>query len=439
MVLIKATEFAQRRRELMQKIGSNGIAIIAAAPESLRNADSHYPYRQDSDFYYLTGFNEPEAVMVLLPGRAQGEFLLFNRKRDQAQETWTGLRAGQTGAINTYQANEAFPINIFLEKLPELLIGREKVYYTIGRCEKFDQQIISTINQLQNKVRMGVVAPSDFMSLDQILHEMRLIKSAEEIALMRKAAQISAKAHVAAMRSCKPGLYEYQLEAKLLAEFYDAGSRFPAYNSIVGSGANSCILHYGDNSAKLKEGELVLIDAGCEYENYASDITRTFPVNGRFSAEQRAIYEIVLQAQLAAIAEVKPGSTLEQIHEMTVKILVEGLVKLKILTGNVDELIEKKSYLLFYMHRTSHWLGLDTHDAGKYKLNGEWRKLMPGMVLTIEPGLYFSANIPNLDKKWHNIGVRIEDDILVTKNGCEVLSKDAPKSVAEIEKIVGSL
>jgi Xaa-Pro aminopeptidase len=387
MSSIKAMEFAQRRQELIQKIGSNGVAIVTAAPECIRNADGHYPYRQDSDFYYLTGFNEPEAVMVLLPGRPQGEFVLFNRKRDPAQETWTGLRAGQAGAISNYGANEAFPIDNFLEKLSELLIGREKIYYTMGQREKLDQQIITTINQLQNKVRMGVVTPTDFINLNQILHELRLIKSAEEIALMRKAAQISAQAHITAMRSCKAGLYEYQLEAKLLSEFYNAGSRFPAYSSIVGSGANSCILHYGDNNAKLKDGDLVLIDAGCEYQNYASDITRTFPVNGCFSAEQRAIYEIVLAAQLAAIAQVKPGSTLEKIHETTVQVLVEGLVKLKILTGNVKELIEKKSYLLFYMHRTSHWLGLATHDAGKYKLNGEWRKLMPCMVLTIEPGL----------------------------------------------------
>ncbi len=430
------TEFAQRRQRLMKTVGANAIIIVASSPECLRNGDGHFPYRQDSDFYYLTGFSEPEAIAVLIPGRAQGEYILFNRPRDPAQETWTGRRAGQAGVTANYGVNEAFPHDKFFEKLPELILDREKIYFAIGRDAEFDQKIIATINQLRNKVRLGVVAPSEYINLDPLLHEARLIKSTEEIALMRKAAQISARGHIAAMQACRPGMYEYELEAALLYEFYRQGSRAPAYNSIIGSGANSCILHYNENCSPLVNGDLVLIDAACEYQYYASDITRTFPVNGRFSPEQRIIYDIVLASQLAAIDAVKPGNTLEDVHDVALRVLVEGLVKINILKGNVDEIIEKKDYLLFFMHRTSHWLGLDTHDAGKYKLNNIWRPLQAGMVLTVEPGLYISAELPGVDKKWWNIGVRIEDDILVTEKGNEVLSKDAPKTIADIEKLM---
>lgn len=429
-------EYAQRRQLLMEKMGSNAIIIITAAPERIRNADSDYLYRQSSDFYYLTGFSEPEAIAVLLPKRPQGEFILFNRVRDPAQETWTGRRAGQKGAVATYGANEAYPISEFANKLPELLLGREKVVYRIGHDHELDRQITNTIHTLRHRVRMGIVAPYEFVNLDQWLHEMRLIKSPSEIELMRKAAQISVQAHLRAMKICRPGLFEYELEAEILHEFYRNGSRSVAYNSIVGGGENSCILHYNDNNTELKNGDLVLIDAGCEYQYYASDITRTFPVNGKFSAEQKAIYEIVLAAQLEALKASRPGVTLNDVHMVSVQVITEGLVGLGILKGSVNELIEKKAYFPFYMHRVGHWLGLDTHDAGNYKINGEWRKMQAGMLHTVEPGIYIAAETPGVDKKWWNIGVRIEDDVLLTEKGCDVLTKDLPKTVADIESVM---
>lgn len=429
-------EFAQRRQHLMAKMGKNTIAIIAAAPECLRNADSDYLYRQNSDFYYLTGFCEPEAILVLLPGRAEGETIMFNRVRDLAQETWHGRRAGQEGVVNHYGVDAAYPIAEFSNQLPDLLLGREKICYAIGRQEELDRQLIGALNQLRSRVRMGIIVPSEFVNLEQWLHRQRQIKSDHEIQLLRKAAEISAQAHIRAMQACKAGLYEYSLVAELQYEFTRNGSAAPAYNYIVGSGENSCILHYNENNALLKEGDLVLIDAGCEYQYYAADITRTFPVNGRFSVEQRAIYEIVLAAQLASIAEARPGSTLEKVHMASVRVLVAGLVQLGILQGNVDELIEQKAYFPFYMHRTGHWLGLDVHDAGSYKIDGEWCVLEPGMVHTIEPGIYIAANTPGVEKKWWNIGVRIEDDVLITKQGCEILSVAAPKTVAEIEALM---
>lgn len=436
MKTIENSEFARRRKQLMEKMGPRSIAVIAAAPEHYRNADADYLYRQDSDFYYLTGFKEPEAIAVFIPGRAQGEYIIFNRVRDPLQETWHGRRAGQEGAVNIYGADEAYPISEFAQKMPEFLLGCERIAYRIGRDPEFDRQLITQINTLHGKVRMGVVVPREFINLEQWLHEMRLIKSPAESAMMRKAAQISARAHQRAMQVCRPGMYEYQLQAELMHEFFNSGSLSPAYNPIVGSGENCCILHYIENNALLKDGDLVLIDAGCEFEYYSSDITRTFPVNGRFSTEQRAVYEVVLEAQLASIAQAKPGNTLDDVHQTSLHILVAGLVKLGILSGKVNELIEQKAYLPFFMHRTGHWLGLDTHDAGLYKKEGQWRKLEPGMAHTIEPGLYIAANTPGVDKKWWNIGVRIEDDVLITSTGCEVLSADAPKTVAEIESVM---
>lgn len=435
---MKMSEFAERRKKLMAQMGTNTLGIIAAAPERIRNGDGEYPYRQDSDFHYLTGYPEPEAIAVLIPGRAEGEYILFNRPRDPAQETWTGRRAGQLGAVEKYGANQAYPFAEFAAKLPEFLLGRERIAYCIGRQFEFDQQIINAINTLHSKTRMGVVAPREFINLEQWLHAMRLIKSSEEAALMRHAAKISAKAHTRAMQACRPGQYEYQLEAELLHEFYLNGSRSPAYNSIVGSGENSCILHYNENTAQMKDGDLVLIDAGCEYEYYSSDITRTFPVNGRFTPEQRTIYDLVLASQLAGIAQAKPGSSLNEIYLSCLIILVEGLVRLGILQGKVSDLIQQKAYFPYFMHRTGHWLGLDTHDAGRYKEGDDWTILKPGMVLTIEPGLYFPAHIPGLDKKWWNIGVRIEDDVLITPTGCEILSADVPKNIDEIEELMAS-
>ena len=335
-----------------------------------------------------------------------------------------------------YGVNEAYPITEFSQKLPELLLGKEQICYCIGRNPEFNQQIISIVNQVNSKIRTGLVTPNEFINLEPWIDKLRLIKSPAEIDVMRQAASISSKAHRRAMQACKPGIYEYALEAELQYEFYKNGSRAPAYNCIVGSGENSCILHYNENNALLKEGDMVLIDAGCEYEYYASDITRTFPATGRFNPEQKSIYEVVLNAQLAGIAEAKPGSNLEKIHAACVRVLVEGLVQLNLLQGDINQLIDQKAYMHFYMHRTSHWLGLDTHDVGPYKERDTWVSLEPGMVLTIEPGLYINANLPGIDKKWWNIGVRIEDDILITNHGCEVLSADAPKTVLEIENLI---
>lgn len=428
-------EFAKRRKALMRQIGPNGIVILPSAPAVQRNGDYDYPYRQNSDFYYLTGFNEPESVMVLAPNRKEGEFILFNRVKNRAEEIWTGWRTGQEGACKNFLADQAFPIHELEARLPELLEGREEIHYPVGIDKNFDKILLGGLNKIRNKIRSGLQSPIAFVDIVNSLHEMRLIKTPEEIKLMRKAAEISAAAHVRAMRACKPGMYEYELEAELSYEFQRHGARYVAYASIIGSGANSCILHYNDNNQKIADGSIVLIDAGAEYDCYAADITRTFPANGRFSPEQKAIYDIVLEAQLAGIKAIKPGASFDASQTAIVKIITEGLVELGILKGKVSELIEKKAYFDYYMHKSGHWLGLDVHDVGRYKVNGKWRKLEPGMVLTVEPGIYIAAD-SKAHKRWHNIGVRIEDDILVTKTGRDVLSHGAPKTIAEIESLM---
>lgn len=434
--MIKMTEYAKRRKQLMQKIGPNGIVILPAAPELNRNGDTSFPYRQNSDFYYLTGFNEPEAIAIIAPKRKGGEFILFNRVRDREQEIWNGFRAGQQGARKTYGANEAFPISEFESKLPELLEGRTEIHYPISLDKKFDAAILKAVNKIRGKIRSGMQSPMAFVDIIDTIHEMRLIKSPAEIALMRKAADISVDAHIRAMQLCRPGINEYQLEAELQHEFQSNGARFLAYPSIVGSGANSCILHYNDNDHIVKDGSVVLIDAGCEYQNYASDLTRTFPANGKFSPEQRAIYEVVLAAQLAGIKAVRPGAAFPAIQNAIVKVITQGLLDIGLLKGKLNDLIESQAYFKFYMHKSGHWLGLDVHDVGRYKINGKWRTLKPGMVLTVEPGIYISSDIPGVPKKWHHIGVRIEDDVLVTPKGCEVLSGGLPKTVEDIEAIM---
>jgi Xaa-Pro aminopeptidase len=434
--MIKMTEYARRRKQLMQKIGPKGIAIIASAPISRRNGDSDYAYRQQSDLYYLTGFDEPEAVAILAPKRKGGEFILFNRVRDRDKEIWEGVRAGQEGACKKFGADAAHPFSDLEKLLPELLDKREQMHFSIGIDKNFDKIILNAINKVRGKIRNGMQSPLSVVDLTESIHEMRLIKSPAEINLMRKAAQISAQAHTRAIRYCKPGMHEYELEAEIMHEFQRNGARFAAYSSIVGSGANSCILHYISNDQMIKKGDLVLIDAGAEYQCYAADITRTFPAGGRFSPEQKAIYEIVLKSQLAGLKAVKPGASWPSIQDIIVKVITTGLVELGILKGNVRDLIEKQAYFPFYMHKSGHWLGLDVHDAGRYKINGKWRTLKPGMVLTVEPGIYISADIPGVNKRWHNIGVRIEDDVLVTAKGCEVLSRDAPKEISEIEALM---
>jgi len=422
----------------MQMMGSDSIAILPNAPQRVRNRDVHYRYRPDSDFYYLTGFPEPEAVMVLVPGREHGEYILFCRERDAERETWDGRRAGQEGACETYGANDSFPIGDIDDILPGLLENSERVFYTMGCNPEFDRRVMAWINGLREQARSGVHTPAEFVALDHLLYEMRLFKSKTEISAMRRAAKISSEAHIRAMRACRPGLMEYHIEAELLYEFTRRGSRYPAYPPIVGGGANGCILHYIENTDKLNDGDLLLIDAGAEYDGYAADITRTFPVNGRFSKAQKAVYEVVLAAQLAAIQQVRPGNHWNDPHEAAVRALTKGLLELGLLKGRLQTLIKNAAYRHFYMHRTGHWLGMDVHDVGDYKLDNEWRLLEPGMVMTIEPGIYIPAGTKGVPKKWWNIGVRIEDDVLVTRGGHEVLSAGAPKSVEEIEALVGS-
>lgn len=431
-------EYRQRRKRLMDIVNSDGIAILPAAPQRVRNRDVEYPYRPDSDFYYLTGFPEPEAVAVLIPDRPQGEYVLFCRERDPEREQWDGYRAGLEGACEIYGADDAFPIDDLDDILPGMLENRERVYYSMGMDAAFDQRVVKWLNRVRERVRTGVTAPAEFVTLQHHLHEMRLFKSPAELRLMRQAAAISAAAHERAMRNCRPGMTEYQLEAELTHEFMRHGARSPAYPSIVGSGANGCILHYIENSATLDDGDLVLIDAGCEYDCYASDITRTFPVNGRFSQAQRDVYDIVLAAQSAAIGQVKPGNHWNDPHEAAVKVLTQGLVDLGILKGKVSELVKNQAYSPYYMHRTGHWIGMDVHDVGDYKVDSEWRLLEPGMVMTVEPGLYLKADIKGLARRWHNIGIRIEDDVQVTKTGYEVLSKAAPKDPDAIETLMAT-
>jgi Xaa-Pro aminopeptidase len=429
-------DYARRRRELMALMGEGSIAIVPSARQLIRNRDSSFPFRQDSDFHYLCGFDEPESVLVLAPGRRHGEFLLFCRERDRERENWDGLRAGPEGACELYGADDAFPIGDLDDILPGLIEGRERLYYAMGKQPEFDHQLMSWINKIRAKARTGAHPPGEFLDLDHILHELRLYKSAEELRVMQRAGAISAAAHVRAMRACKPGMFEYQLEAELLHEFLYHGARAPAYSSIVGGGANGCIMHYVENSAPLRAGDLVLIDAGCEYEHYAADVTRTFPVKGRFSAPQQALYEVVLEAQLAAIREVKPGQHWNQPHDVTVRVITEGLRDLGLLDGEPSELIELAAYRTFYMHRAGHWLGLDVHDVGDYKIGGEWRVLEPGMVLTVEPGIYIAPDNRAVAKKWRGIGIRIEDDVVVTKTACKVLTAHAPKSVQDIEHLM---
>ena len=435
---ISNQEFARRRRDLMAQMEPDSIAIVPAAVEKLRNRDVEFPFRQDSDFYYLTGFPEPDAVLVLLPGRAHGEVVVFCRERDPTMELWNGYRAGPEGVCAKYGADDAFPINDMDDILPGLIEGRERVYYAMGRNAEFDRRVMQWINVIRSKVRAGAHPPGEFLDLDHLLHDLRLFKSAGELRVMKEAGQISARAHCRAMTFCQPGMYEYQLEAEILHEFGRSGSRFPAYGSIVGAGPNGCILHYRENDAVIRDGDLVLIDAGCELEHYASDITRTFPANGKFSKEQQALYEVTLAAQAAAIAVTKAGAHWNAPHDAAVKTIAQGLKDLGLLEGELTEIIETETYKRFYMHRTGHWLGMDVHDVGDYKVGGDWRVLEPNMVMTVEPGIYVSPHDSDVARKWRGIGIRIEDDVVVTRKGCDVLTNDVPKSVRDIEKLMKS-
>ncbi|MGC3980012.1 MAG: Xaa-Pro aminopeptidase [Steroidobacteraceae bacterium] len=433
---MSSDEFQRRRKQLMKMIGKGGIAILPTAVEKQRNNDVHYNFRPDSDFHYLTGFNEPESVAVLIPGRPRGEFIMFVRERDPLRETWDGRRSGPEGAVKDFGADDAFPINDIDDILPGLMENCPRVYYTMGLSADFDQRVISWVNGLKAQARAGVQPPQEFVALDHVLHDMRLYKSRGEAQLMRRSAAIAVAAHERAMRFVQPGRKEYQVMAELLHEFHSNEADI-SYHPIVGGGENSCILHYHENNAELKDGDLLLIDAGCEYGFYASDITRTFPVNGRYSPEQRAVYEVVLQAQYAAIAATKPGNHWNAPHDAAVREITQGLIKLGLLKGKLQSLIKDGAYRQFFMHRTGHWLGMDVHDVGDYKVGNEWRVLEPGMALTVEPGIYIAAG-SKVPKRWWNIGIRIEDDVLVTKDGCEVLTGALAKEPDDVERLMAS-
>ena len=429
-------EYARRREQLMDQMEPDSIAIVPSAVEKIRSRDTEFPYRQDSDLQYLCGFAEPESVLVLIPGRAQGEFVMFCRERDPEREIWDGKRLGPQGVCDDLKADDAFPIDDIDDILPGLLEGRARVYYALGQDTLFDARVMSWINTIRSKVRSGAIPPGEFSDLNHLLHDMRLFKSKAEQGLMAKAGDIAAKAHCRAMKNCKPGVFEYQLEAEILHEFASQGARYPAYNTIVGGGANGCILHYVENADVLKDGDLVLIDAGCEYQGYASDITRTFPVNGKFTAAQKALYEVVLAAQQAAMDVVKPGEHWNAPHDASVQAITEGLVELGLLKGKVSTLIKKGAYKAFYMHRIGHWLGMDVHDVGDYKIDGQWRVMEPGMAMTVEPGIYVSPDNKKVAPKWRGIGIRIEDDIVVTRDGYTCLTDGVPKTVESIEKLM---
>lgn len=433
---ISKQEYARRRKALMEQMEPNSIAVLPAAPVRIRNRDAEYQYRQDSDFQYLTGFPEPEAVIALIPGREHGEYVLFCRERDPERELWDGYRAGQEGAVVSYGADDAFPIADIDDILPGLIEGRERVYYAMGENQEFDMRLTGWIQAIRSKARMGATPPKEFVALDHLLHDMRLYKSAAEVRVMQAAADISAEAHVRAMQSCRPGLYEYQLEAELQHTFVRHGSRYPAYASIVAAGPNACILHYTENNSQIRDGDLILIDAGCELDCYASDITRTFPANGKFSPEQRAIYDIVLAAQAAAFDVIGPERAWNESHDATVRVITAGLLKLGLLDGGLDELIANEAYRPFYMHRAGHWLGMDVHDVGEYRVGGAWRVLEPGMVMTVEPGIYIAPDNTAVPAKWRGIGIRIEDDVLVTKDGYRILTNKVPREADEIEALM---
>jgi Xaa-Pro aminopeptidase len=432
---VNAKEFARRRKHLMELIGSSGIAILTAAPERVRSRDTLYVYRQDSDFYYLTGFREPEAAAVLMPGRSQGEFLLFCRERDPDREQWDGPRAGPEGAVTAYGADDAFPISDLDDILPGLLERSDRVYYSIGGNE-FDQKLLAFMQTLNSKRQSGH-APSELVALDHLLHEMRLFKSRAETGSMRQAARIAVSAHSRAMRACQPGMKEYELEAEFVHEFRRHGAEC-SYPPIVAAGVNACVLHYRANDAPLLDGDLVLIDAGCELGMYASDVTRTFPVNGRFSTPQRELYEVVHEANQAATAKAVQGNHWNDPHDAAVLAVTRGLKDLGLLEGRVPALVKTQAYRQFFMHKTGHWLGLDVHDVGDYKVADQWRLLEPGMVMTIEPGIYVAASDKTVDKRWRGIGIRIEDDVQVTREQPEVLTQGLPTTVAEIERHMSS-
>jgi Xaa-Pro aminopeptidase len=421
----------------MRIMGKDAIAILPAAPVRMRNGDVEYDYRPDSDFYYLSGFEEPEAVAVLLPGRPQGEYVLFVRDRDPAREAWDGARAGPEGAVGEFGADDAFPIQDIDEILPGLLERCARVYYTMGAHPEFDKRVIGWVNRLRSQAKQGAHTPHEFVALDHPLHEMRLFKSRVELASMRRSAQIACAAHRRALAVAAPGRMEYEVMAELLHEFHRRRADI-SYHPIVGSGPNTCVLHYRANARQMKDGDLLLIDAGCEYQYYASDVTRTLPVNGRYTPRQRAVYEVVLAAQRAALAKVRAGAVWNDPHEAAVRAITQGLVRIGLLKGRVAKLIRDGSYRQFFMHRTGHWLGMDVHDVGEYKVGDQWRLLEPGMAMTVEPGIYIAPGSRGVRREWWGIGVRIEDDVVVTAGDPEVLTAAMPTDPDEIEGLMAA-
>lgn len=431
------TIHARRRRQLMRMAGEDAILVVPAAPERIRSRDICHPYRQDSDLWYLTGFGEPEAVLVLVPGRGHGECLLFCRERDPVREAWDGPRLGPEGAVESLGMDDAYPIDDLDEILPGLLEGRSRVYYHFGRDTEFDLKLIGWLNRVRAQMRHGVRPPHEFLELGHLLDEMRLFKSRDEMILMRRAAAISVRAHAAAMAAVRPGMHEYELQAVLEYEFRRHGAG-PAYESIVGAGANACVLHYRANSGRVSANDLVLIDAGAEYAGYAADITRTFPAAGEFSREQRALHDLVCAAQDAGLAQSRPGVSFAAVHDAAVEVLAEGMLHLGLLKGGLREVISGQKYRRFYPHKSGHWLGLDVHDVGEYRIEGESRLLEPGMVFTVEPGIYIPPDAAGVDRRWRGIGVRVEDDVAITRDGHELLSAGLARTAGEIEDFMAA-
>ena len=434
----KKFNFSERRSELSKKVLDNSAIIVASSPVKSRISDTDYLYRQDSNFYYLSGYEEPESILLIRPYVQKDNFIIFCRDRDPLKEQWDGFRSGQKGAVEDFDADKSLSISSVDEIMPELLEGAKNIYYSMSSPCGLDQRINVWVDQIRLNTRAGAEPPQNLLSLDSIIHEMRLLKSEQEIEVMKRAAEITTEAHIRAMKAVKPGMYEYQLEAEYLYAFNKNGARAPAYNSIVGGGNNACILHYVDNNCELKDGDVVLVDAGCEYKYYASDVTRTFPVNGTFTEEQKLIYSIVLEAHKQSIDQLQPGNKWNLAHEKSVEVIVEGLIDLGLIKSSKQEAIDNGEYAKFYMHRIGHWLGMDVHDVGAYKQDGDWRDLEPGMVMTIEPGIYILDSLEGVDDKWKGIGVRIEDDVLVTKKGFEVLTPNIPRSIEEVENTVQS-
>jgi Xaa-Pro aminopeptidase len=433
--LISQAEYARRRQQLMRMAGEGSIIILCAAQARFRNSDVQYPYRQDSDFLYLTGFREPSATLVMIPGKKSGHCILFCRERDPERELWDGPMVGLEGAVARYGMDEAFANEEMARRLPALLQDRERIYYDLGRAPLFDQRLIGWLNEFRDKPRKTFHAPEEIHALDHMLHDQRMYKSREELAAMRRSAQVAVAAHQRAMQMCEPGLNEADIHAEILRTFVRHQCE-PSYQAIVGGGANACVLHYIANRDELRSGDLLLIDAGAEYDGYASDITRTFPVNGKFSPPQRDVYEVVLAAQLAAIEKARPGNPWQAVHDEAVRVATQGMIDLGLLKRSLGEEIEQEGYKHFYVHNTGHWLGLDVHDVGEYQIDGHSRELEPGMVMTVEPGIYISPNDASVRKCFRGLGIRIEDNVAITSKGPRVLTAGLAKAAADVEALM---